>query len=90
MGIAANGWIALATKMIKVYGQTIPMALIKSKDGDNAYDPILLGREPGGIDIYEFYGAPLDFNIKDMDKVTIITGQKMVWCPGTNINDGTT
>lgn len=86
--MAAQKWIDLAIKMIKKYGQTVPMSLIKTKDGGNDYDPQQLTRDNGGQDIYPFYGAPLDFNMEDIDNVTIISGQKMLWLPGTNSNGG--
>lgn len=89
MGQAADGWIALATQMIQQYGQELPFYLIKSKDGEQEYSPDELSSPPSEDedpnDVYEFYGAPLDFNLRDMDKVAVISGEKMLWVPGTTI-----
>lgn len=86
MGQAADGWIALATQMIKANGQTLPFYLIKSRDGEEDYDPdqLTTPSPAGGTLASEIYGAPLDFKLRDIDKVTIMSGEKMLWMPGTD------
>lgn len=80
MGVAADGWIRLATQMISQYGETAGIVLTKANAG--AYSTSTLAPADGTPTTYNLWGAPLDFKIRDIDKVTIMTGEKMLWLPG--------
>ena len=81
MGVAADGWIRLATEMIAQYGETTGVVLTKPNAG--TYSTSTLAPAAGSPATYNFWGAPVDFKIRDIDKVTIMTGEKLLYLPGT-------
>ena len=82
MRIAANGWISLASAMIKQNGRADPITF--TRQVVNNYSPDTLTRTEGTPVTYSVVGAPLDFKLKEIDQITIITGQKMLWVPGVD------
>lgn len=87
MGIAAQGWIELAEQMITQYGRSSAVTFTRVQKGN--YETSTLSRQSLPDITYECVAAPLDFNIKQIDKVNITTGQKMLWIPGTDTSGNT-
>jgi hypothetical protein len=84
MGTAANGWISLASKMIAQNGRTSPITFTRQVVG--SYNPDMLTSPEGTPSTYSVVGAPLDFKLREIDQVTVITGQKMLWVPGVDVS----
>ncbi len=84
MGIAAEGWINLASQMIEQNGRSSPVTFSRQVVGD--YDTNTLSRVDSTPTTYQCVAAPLDFKLKEIDQVTVITGQKMLWIPGVDVN----
>ncbi len=85
MGIAADGWIELASSMITQNGRTDPVVFTRAVNGEYATNA--LTRTLGTAITYTVVAAPLDFKLREIDQVTVITGQKMLWIPGVDTSD---
>lgn len=84
MGVAADGWISLASDMIRQNGRSSPVTFTRAVTGE--YTPEALGRPEGTPTTYDCVAAPLDFKLKEIDQVTILSGEKMLWIPGKDVN----
>jgi hypothetical protein len=84
MGAVAEGWIALASEMIRQDGRSSPVTFSRAVNGE--YTPGVLGRAEGTPITYSCVAAPLDFKLKEIDQVTILSGQKMLWIPGEDVD----
>ena len=82
MGAAADGWISMAEEMITQDGRSSPVVF--SRLSPSNYETSTLGREQGAPVTYTCVAAPLDFKLKEIDQITVITGQKMMWIPGVD------
>lgn len=80
MGIAADGWVSLASDLIRQNGRSSPVTFTRAVKGE--YSPDTLDRPVGTPTTYICVAAPLDFKLKEINQVTILNGEKMLWIPG--------
>lgn len=80
MSAVTDGWIELASSMITQFGRAVPVTF--TRQVVSGYSPTTLTSVEGTPVTYTCVAAPLDFKIAEMDKVTILEGEKMLWIPG--------
>lgn len=85
MGAEADSWIEFISEMTSEFGRSTPVVFSRAVTSD--YSPALLKPNPNGsATTYTCEAAPLNFKLRNIDKVTIQSGEKMLWIPGVDTN----
>jgi len=80
MGVEAEGWIELARSMITEFGRDTPVTFTRKVVGE--YETSALGRPAGTPVTYTVVSAPINFKLRELDGVTITSGEKILYIPG--------
>jgi len=80
-----NEWLDLAGELLAEYGRATSMTFTRAQYGEQDTDT--LSRAVLTPLTYTCLGAPIDFNVREINNNTITTGQKMLYVSGVDTAD---
>lgn len=79
----SNRMKALGTSLITKFGEEVTFT--RAVNGN--YIPSALGRVAGTATTYAVVACPVDFNLKEIDQVTILSGEKKLYVSRTDTSN---